>query len=203
MRASMGDNMKVTLDNNCLISLKNNDGEYVEIKALVDLHPKQITLCIPAIAASENQRGGLLHSNFAQFQEFLAEIGCERCELLNPMLYLDVSYFDHAIFSDEQMLAAERKIHDILFPNIPFQYTEYCRRFELYSVDGVVDRKWRRAKCDVQAMWCHIHCNGDIFVTQDNNYHKATKKAKLVAVGAQEILRPSECLSKLKSTTNS
>ena len=193
----------MTLDNTCLISLKNNDGEYTEIKALVDLHPKQITLCIPAIAASENQQGVLLNSNFTQFQEFLMGIGCEMCELLNPMLYLDVSYFDHAIFSDEQMLDAERKIHDILFPDIPFQYTEYLRRFELHSKDGVVARKWRNAKCDVQAMWCHIYYNGDIFVTQDNNYHKVTKKAKLVSLGAKEILKPSDCLSRLKSVTDS
>ena len=169
--------MKITLDNNCLISLKNKDGEHVEIKALVDLHPHQITLYIPAIAASENQQGGVLHRNFAQFQEFLAEIGCERCELLNPMLYLDISYLDHAVLTDEEMVSLERKIHDVLFPNIPFPYSEYCRRLGLNSDDGVIDRKWRRAKCDVQAMWCHIYYNNDIFVTQDNNFHKATKKA--------------------------
>ena len=194
--------MKITLDNNCLISLKNKDGEHVEIRALVDLHPNQMTLYIPAIAASENQQGGVLHTNFVQFQEFLAEIGCERCELLNPMVYLDISYLDHAILPDEQMASVEGKIHDILFPNIPFLYSEYCRSFGLDPEDGVIDRKWRRTKCDVQAMWCHIHNNNDIFVTQDNNFHKATKKPKLVALGAQAILRPSECLSKLKRATN-
>jgi len=190
--------MRITLDNNCLISLKNKDGEYVESQALVDLHPDQITVYIPAIAASENQQGTILHTNFAQFQEFLVEIGCEKYELLNPMIYLDISYFDHAIFADEQMESIERKIHEILFPNTPFLYAEYCKCFGLDPNNGVIDRKWRRAKCDVQAMWCHIHYNNDIFVTQDNNFHKTTKKGKLVALGAREILRPRECLSKLK-----
>jgi len=193
--------MKITLDNNCLISLENKDSEHLDIKALADLYPNQITLCIPAIAASENQQGGVLHTNFAQLQKFLAEIGCERCTLLNPMLYLDISFLDHAILADEQMVSLEQKIHDILFPNIPFLWSEYCRRFGLDSDDEVTDRKWRRAKCDVQAMWCHIHYSNDIFVTQDNNFHKTTKKAELVALGAQEILRPSECLSKLKGAT--
>jgi len=194
--------MRVTLDNNCLISLKNNDGEYNEIKALVDMHPTQIILCIPAVAASENQQGGRLHTNFAQFQQFLAEIGCERCELLNPMAYWDISYWDHAILADGEMTSIERKIHGVLFPNIPFEWPEYCKRFGLNSGNGSIDRKWRRAKCDVQAVWCHIYYGGDIFVTQDNNSHKATKKAGLLALGAGEILKPSECLSRLKKVTD-
>ena len=194
--------MKITLDNNCLISLGSKDGEYVKIKTLLDLHPNQITLYISAIAASENQQGGRLYTNFAQFQQFLTEIGYGRCELLNPMLYLDISYLDHAILVDEQMVYIEQEIHNILFPNIPFRYSEYCKRFGVDPDKGVVHRKWRRAKCDVQAMWCHIHYKSDIFVTQDNNFHKTTKKAKLVILGAQEILRPSECLSKLKRATN-
>jgi hypothetical protein len=199
---SYGDNMRITLDNNCLISLKNKDGEYDEIKALVDTYSNRITLCVPAVAASENQQGGRLHTNFAQFQQFLAEIGCERCKLLDPMAYWDVSYWDHAILSDDQMSSVEQEIHDILFPNIPFQYSEYCRRFGIDSGSGALDRKWRRAKCDVQAMWCHIYYNGDMFVTQDNNFHKATKKARLVGLGAREIVKPSKCLSKLKRVTD-
>ena len=117
------------------------------------------------------------------------------------MFYLDISFLNHAILTYEQMVSLEQKIHAILFPNIPFLWSEYCRRFGLDSDDEVPGRKWRRAKCDVQAMWYPIHSSNDIFVTQDKNFHKTTKKAKLVALGAQEILRPSECLSKLKGAT--
>lgn len=190
--------MRITLDNNCLISLKNKDGECVEVQALLELHPDQITLYIPAIAASENQQGAVLRTNFAQFEEFLGEIGCEKCELLNPMFYLSISYLHHAILTDKQMESLERKIHDILFPNIPFLYAEYCKRFGLDPNNGIIDRRWRRIKCDVQAMWCHIHYGNDIFVSQDKNFHKATKKEKLIALGAREILSSSECLSQLK-----
>jgi len=167
------------------------------------MHPDQIILCIPAIAASENQRGGRLHTNFAHFQQFLADIGCQRCELLCPMAYSDISFLDYAILSDDEMATLERRIHGILFPNIPFGYSEYCERFGLDSDAGAVDRKWRRAKCDVQAMWCHIYYNGDVFVTQDNNFHKATKRDRLVTLGAREILRPSNCVSRLRGTTRS
>ncbi|MFC2000512.1 hypothetical protein ACFLXE_07165 [Chloroflexota bacterium] len=191
--------MKITLDYNCLVSLKEKDGEHAEIKSLVELHPYHIVVFIPAIAASENQQGGRLHTNFDQFEQFLREIKCERCELLNPMWYWDVSYLDHMVVSDEQMVSFEREIHDILFPNIPFEYPEYCRRFGLNVDDGTIKRKWRNAKCDVQAMWCHIQYGNDIFVTQDGNFLKATKKRKLVVLGAQKILRPKQCLSQLKA----
>ena len=76
MLAGIWSYMKITLDTNCLISLEKKDSEYIDIKALANLYPNQITLCIPAIAASENQQGGVLHTNFAQFQKFLAEIDC-------------------------------------------------------------------------------------------------------------------------------
>lgn len=193
--------MRITMDNNCLISVKNKEAEHIQIRGLIDLHPRHITLYIPAIAASENQQGAILHTNFAQFQEFLEQIGCDKCELLNPMAYFGISYFDHAVYADANMESIERKIHSILFPNIPFQYAEYRKRFRLDPNNEIVDRKWRNAKCDVQAMWCHIYYGNDTFVTGDRNFHKVTKKPKLVALGAKEILTPGECLSRLKDAT--
>lgn len=190
--------MKITLDSNCLISLKTRDGEYAAVRALVDLHPDETIVYIPAIAASENQRGNVSRSNFVEFQESLAEIGCEKCALLMPMAYLDICYLDYAIPVDEQMVTLERRIHDILFPSIPFLYAEYSGNSGLDRDRAVGARKWIRAKCDVQAIWCHIHGKNDIFVTQDGNFHKRTKKPRLADLGAPEILRPSECLSRLE-----
>ena len=190
--------MKITMDNNCLISLKKKDGEYAEIKTLIGMHPDQIKIYIPAIAASENQQGHMYNADFAQFQEFLVQIGCERCELLNPMAYCGIFYCGYAVISGAEMESLERKIHYILFPNLPFDYSEYCSRFGIDPNSEIVNRKWRNAKCDVQAMWCHINYKNEIFVSQDNNYHKPSKKAKLVALGAGEILGPRECLLKLK-----
>lgn len=186
------------MDTNCLLSLKNRDGEYREVKELVDMCSTGATLHIPAIAASENQQGGTLMRSFTDFQAFVAAVGCGKSELLYPMLYLDISYLDYAVLSDEKMESLERKIHDILFPKIPFLYPVYCTESGSVPNNGTIDRKWRRAKCDVQSIWCHIYYRNDIFVTQDKNFHKATKKSRLVALGARDILKPSECLSRLK-----
>jgi hypothetical protein len=189
--------MRITLDNNCLVSLDNRDGEYEHIKSLLNLSSEQITVCIPAIAASENQQSGIVNYNFGQFEEFLKRIGCQKCELLNPMSYYDICYFDRSVWTGEEMVLFEQRIHEILFPKIPFRYVEYCATCGIEPNNAILDRKWRNAKCDVQAMWCHIEYKGNIFVSQDNNFHKKTKKSKLIALGAKNIMTPSECLSEL------
>ena len=57
--------MKITLDNNCLLSLDINDKDSSAIRKIVDLHLKaDVQAFIPAIAASENQQGGTLHLLF-------------------------------------------------------------------------------------------------------------------------------------------
>jgi hypothetical protein len=180
--------VRITLDNTCLLSLERKDDGYQDIEALVDFHPKKITLCIPAIAASENQKGGTVNSNFGHFQQFLQKIGCENCELLNPMAYLDICYLNHAVFVDEEMALLEQRIHEILFPQIPFLYSDN---------PSTSSHRWRNAKCDVQAMWCHIWYKGEIFVTQDRNYRKISKIDKLIDLGAKRILTPADCLNAL------
>ena len=92
----------------------------------------------------------------------------------------------------------ERQIHEILFPKIEFHYEAYAARLN-HPVSPPLHRKWLNAKCDVQAMWGHIWHSADIFVTEDRNFHKATKKPRLEAFGAGQICTPSECVSLLSA----
>ncbi len=62
----------------------------------------------------------------------------------------------------------------------------------------MIEREWRRDKCDVLSLWCHIWYQGDVFVTADKNFHKATKKPALIKLGAKSILRPCETVEFLK-----
>lgn len=180
--------MKITLDNNCLISLDIGDQDSPIIRQIIDLHAsKVIQVFIPAIAASENQQGGKLYRNFKEFKQFLKKIGCDNCHLLNPLMYLDVTYLGHCVLGPSSL---EEPIHKILFPKIHFNYVDYCQFRGIHH--DTVDRKWINVKCDVQAMWCHIHYGNDVFITNDGNFHKATKKPKLIELGAKEIIRPKE-----------
>ena len=88
------------------------------------------------------------------------------------------------------MADLERKIHQILFPEIEFAY------------GGEVYKRWHNAKCDVLALWSHIHYGSGIFVTMDSNCHKKTKKTRLLALGAGEILKPEDAALRLTNDAN-
>jgi hypothetical protein len=60
---------------------------------------------------------------------------------------------------------------------------------------GLGTGTWRNRNCDVQAIWSHIHHKRDVFVTSDCNFHKADKKAALIALGAGRIEHPEGALS--------
>jgi hypothetical protein len=60
-----------------------------------------------------------------------------------------------------------------------------------------LDSRWRNKKCDVLALWSHLHHQGNVFVTSDTNFHKTSKKPQLIALGAGHILGPTEAATRL------
>ncbi len=194
--------MKVTLDTNCIIDLEENRPAAPFVKTLIDLHNnRSINLRVVAISASERKPNGIYASNFAEFQQKIAAVGLEDIEILHPIAYLDVTFLDWCLLADDQMVQLERKIHEVLFPSIDFDYGEYCKKQGLDPDNsGEMGQTWRRAKCDVQALWSHINAGGDIFVTSDRNFRKQTKKHRLIALGAGDILTPHDAVSKVQQT---
>ena len=89
-----------------------------------------------------------------------------------------MAYWDHCVYGPSDF---EEPLHKILFPMIPFKYADYCQHYGIDPKSGVIHKKWRRAKCDVLTMWCHIHYSNDVFITNDRNFHKATKNLSLSA----------------------
>lgn len=119
--------MRVTLDTNCLIYLEGSGPEHAalaELRAWAQDGPYRI--CIPAISASERTQDGSYLQSFGEFASRLERIGLGDAELLRPMMYLDVCFSDHCLLSDEEMLALERKIHEILHPGVAFEYSAFC-----------------------------------------------------------------------------
>ena len=131
--------MKITLDDNCLISLDTKDKDSPAIRQIIGLHKNGVAqVFIPAIAASENQDGGKLHTTFREFEQFLKKIGCYDCPLLNPLGYYDMTYLGHCVFGPSDL---EEPIHKILFPKIPFEYADYCRLCGIDPNSGAIDKK--------------------------------------------------------------
>ncbi|MCJ7423401.1 hypothetical protein MUP01_03930 [Candidatus Bathyarchaeota archaeon] len=93
--------------------------------------------------------------------------------------------------------ALERGIQSILFTEDEVEYRDFCRKYGYDEGDKAAWRKWTNKKCDILALWSHIWYNGDIFVADDNHFHKPAKKLKLIELGAGKILRPLEVVEML------
>jgi hypothetical protein len=106
------------------------------------------------------------------------------------MAYLDVCYWDHMMLPSDEDLKLEAAIHAVLFPAIEFEWAEYADKRDLQI--NSIDPKWRNAKCDVQALWCHIKGERDVFVTNDRNFHSPSKVTSLAKLGAGIIAVPAD-----------
>jgi hypothetical protein len=181
----------VTLDTNCLIDVEQGGKHARAILALVARHRAGvIDLRLPAISASERQPGGRHLANFTEFQARVDAAGLGGLRLIEPLAYTDMTFWDSCVLGDDATAALERRIHEVLFPGIQFLYTDYCRARGLDPEVAPPEGKWRNAKCDVLVAWSHIHHGGEILVTNDSRFHKATKKPLLTALGIGTILRP-------------
>jgi hypothetical protein len=181
--------LKLTLDTNCIYDFEDSSWSDPRERLLELEHLGRVVLRVPAIAASERQRDGGRIEDFEQFRERLARAGLAGVEILRPMGYSDLCYYDWFVWTSPEIEAEELRIHEILFPTIAFDVDKHCP-----AQDEPGRLKWRNAKCDVQSMWCHIHYGGDIFITRDRNFHKPSKKRRLQALGAGIIARPEQAV---------
>ena len=173
--------MKLTLDTNCIVDLEEGSGEADALLRIVEAHAAgRIVLRVAGISASERQPSGGYAPTFTPFQDRLRAAGLASAEILRPMVHLDTTYLDQMVLADERMLDLERQIHEILFPELEFQWEDFCRKRGFDPVSTPLHKKWRNAECDVVAMWCHINYGGDVFVTTDRNFHKQSKKPRRV-----------------------
>lgn len=192
--------MNVTLDNNCIIALENNETDASSIKELVMMHNAgKINLRLATISASERQRGGIYASNYTAFQEKIIWLGLGHLATLQHPGHYGVSYYGQASYGDNITEDLERKLHAILFPWKAFEHTTFPRKHDVEPNSSEIDKKWRNARCDVLALRSHIHFGGGIFVTADHNFLADTKKPLLIALGAGDILTPQQAVIKLRA----
>ena len=188
--------LMLTIDTNCLIDIERNRPAAAAVRMLADAHARgTVDVAVIAMSASENQKNGRLLRAFAEFQDYLAALHLAHLNIVMPMMYWDISFWDHCFWSDDAMLDLERQIHSILFPNEQFLWENYCRDKGTDLPSNPPVGLWRNHKCDVQAIWSHIHGKRDVFVTSDGNFHK--RKSDLVALGAGQIKCPDSMIKLL------
>lgn len=174
--------LKITFDYNAVIDLEENNPDGVHVRQLVQLHrDAKVNLAIPAIQASENQRGGSLE-NFADFQARLNRVGLGSIKLLLPVGIWDLTFWDHCVWSSPEWEKLITQIHEAMFPTVPPE------------LEKVPKRKWRNRKCDVLAIASHIMGKRDVFVTRDPDFFKVRVLPKLIELGAGSIVGPAEAV---------
>lgn len=192
--------VSITFDTNCLVDLELNEGAASQLRGVVTAHESgRISISVPGIGASERLKGGTLAQNFGLFQQRIRKLSKRDLEILKPPFYLGLAYFDWAILGSEKTIELERKVHDILFPEIGFNWSDHAKENGLDPNQAAEDGhrewlKWRNRKCDTLVLWCHIYYEKDVLVTRDGNFHKATKRSALEKLGAKSIRYPDDII---------
>jgi hypothetical protein len=188
-----------TLDTNCLVAVDELRPEKSAIDQLIAAHNEnRAEVGIVAISASERQKGGGLLENFCLFQDRIKHLGMDGLKLLEPMFYWDISFLDFSLWVDDEMLDLEKKIHEILFPKVEFDWIDYAKARDLDPDSLITEKRWRNAKCDVQAFWSHAFRKRTVFVSSDKNFHASTKKPLLLALAGGRIEYPENAAELLK-----
>ncbi|HBA27742.1 MAG TPA: hypothetical protein DCY98_10215 [Nitrospinae bacterium] len=176
--------MKITLDHNCIIHLENDTDVGKAVRAIVTSIANECF--VVNIGASEMRKKGVRPDRYEKFEELLGQVGISHLPRLNPMVILDVTFFDRCVFGDDSTIKLAGKIEDALFGE--------SERIDIATVglDSPEGCQWLNRLCDVHGMWCHIQNGNDVFLTTDNNFSKETKLPKLLALGAGRICQPHE-----------
>ena len=188
--------MKLTLDTNCVIALESGEVQGEAVRRIVEAHRAgRAQVSLSGISASERQRCGTYRKMYSRFSSRLARLGLSDLPVLKPQFGLGVTFLDEGYLGDETTLERLQAIHRVLFPSLEPDYRAFCAARGLDPLDEPGDPKWLNALCDAEALASHIFYEGDVFVTDDRNFHKSSKKPQLLRLGAGRIERAAEAAS--------
>jgi hypothetical protein len=180
--------MKITIDHNCLVDIENVTGQG---QATLKLARSADHECfIVNIGASELRQKGIRPDTYDLFDFFIRGLGLAHLRRLDPMMLIDVGFFDHGIMASDEMVQLSESIGKILFPQ-PLNSDVVIES----SPYGALGRKQLNHSCDIHTMWCHIYYGNHVFLTSDRNFHKSSKRSQLQKLGADLIMTPTEMLS--------
>lgn len=190
--------LKFTIDTNCIIDVAEGRPNAASVIALADAHRDgKADVAVVAVSASERQQGDRYLDSYNEFRDRLRSVGLDRLTEIKGLAYFGISYWDHALWSGNELEAREQAIHEILFPGIPFRWMDFATgkgldpKTDIKSTDA---KKWRNAFCDRQMYWSHDHHKRDVFVSGDGNYRKLLTAS--IFAGTR-IMTPAEAVALL------
>jgi hypothetical protein len=171
--------MKLTLDHNVVIDLANGSPRIERVRKAIADGSHQVF--VVEVGASEMCQRGIEPDRYDLFEQLLQQAGIDSLPRLAPMMIWDVTFWDHGLWSDEQMSAQAKAIEDILFgESLAIDITAE-------SDNSPEVARWLNRICDVQSMWCHLHYQNDIFVTSDSNFSRPQSNHVCSHLGLDEL----------------
>jgi len=164
-----------TFDTNCIIDIAEARPSAGFVLDIIRAHrDHRATASFVAVSASERQSGDTYLETYSDFMNRLTSLDLEDIPQIMGMGCWGLSYWDNAIYSNDDDEARERKIHDILFPNIDFFLSDFAQSKGIENLDVLSKdaHKWRNAWCDRQMIWAHDYHSKEVFVTGDRNFRK-------------------------------
>ena len=189
--------LKFALDTNCIIELDEQRAHAVELRQLSELAKfGLIHLSILGISASENQKGGGSLPSFSDFTARLLRLDLGHLEILKPIGFWDVTYWDWSLNCETHDFQVLDNIWKVLFPKISSSWLDYAKSKKADEQDTSTRTylKWRNALCDAQIAWATVKYGQDVLVTLNTKDFQKNSLA-LKSVGIRSILTPSEALT--------
>jgi hypothetical protein len=160
------------------------------LERIIESHGQTLDVGIVTTAASENTRRQSLPSTASEFRDRLSRIGWSELTLVNTIGIYGLTYFELCNWhshADEEMVS---ELWSVIAPStVPESHHEFAEMNQITETDisKPAFQKWRNVWCDVYSIHAHIRSGRDAFVTGDTKNFKGDKKAKLQAVGVNEI----------------
>ena len=194
--------LSFTLDTNCIIAVEEPRPATAAVRELIARQRASTAVVrLVATTAAENQRDGSTLDNFSHFQQRLQGLGLDDLEILAPVAVLDLVYLDWCVFAHDEAEEESQRLHDVLFPTMPFHYADAVSEGLPEEDHRRAERKWRNRRLDVLVLHTHILAKADVFVTSDAGFYKLGRRERLAALGAPVILTPQDALAYLDAST--
>jgi hypothetical protein len=172
-------NRRFVFDTNCIIDLEEDRPSAAAVRSLIAAwRIGEIDLAVVAVSASENHRDGSTGRNYSAFEAKLQVAGLSGVHVLLPPAIWDVSFWDHALWTDQEMEGLAVRAYSALFPNSS----------KAPPADAAKNSKWRNQLCDAIVVWSCIYHDWRHLVTRDENFHR--RASALGELGLREILYP-------------
>lgn len=197
----MAEDVKISLDWNCVIEVEDNRPQASHVLELVRLHREgKCNVALLAASASENTRSMRFPGNAKIFIERVAALDWNDLPLVPVPAVIGLTYIKEFSFIVGDAAEYKRDMDALwqaIAPKVPRRPIDHLPSGVILSDEAMQSEhlsRWRNTWCDVVSAYSHIYANRDIFAT-NNTRDFQNNAEKLAALGMRRIASPQDALA--------